>query len=205
MVKEPRVALGEEGKVVLADAALVSGGATPHPLDQRRGLCLQVDHQFRLGRLRADRVIDLLVQHELVRGERGAGKERILVNQEIGDHGPAEQVGLHERLELSDSLEQKKELRRQRIARHVLVEASQERVLPRLLQHRFGIEALGGHQESSRSMGCPAHSCRSSAALPRPGTMAPGSSSSSGISTNARSCMRGCGSVRSGVASVSVP
>ena len=41
------------------------------------------------------------------------------------------------------ALEQEEELRRQRVARHVVVEAREERVLVGLLEHQVGAEARG--------------------------------------------------------------
>jgi Na+(H+)/acetate symporter ActP len=60
------------------------------------------------------------------------------------------QVGLGQRLEQPRALEQEKELHRQRIARHVVVEAREERILVRLLEHQVRAQARG---EAAREAG----------------------------------------------------
>jgi len=93
--------------------------------------------------LQAQHFVDLLVERELVRRQREAREQRVLVEQEVGHHRPREHVGLRERLQHARALEQEKELHRQRVALHVLVEAREERVLFGLLEHQIRAEARG--------------------------------------------------------------
>src|SRR5215831_14124060 len=79
MIKEAAVAVGEQRQVLRCDGPLELHPASPHPFVQRLRLCVEVDHEVGLGRLRAQRLVDLLVQMQLVAGERQAREEGILL------------------------------------------------------------------------------------------------------------------------------
>ena len=64
-----------------------------HALDQRVGRGLQVDDQVGRGRLRRELGVDLLVEPELVVGQRQAREQRVLLEQEVGDHAPWNRSG----------------------------------------------------------------------------------------------------------------
>jgi len=153
VVEEARVALGEQRQVVLADSPLVGGGPAPHPLHQRRGRRLQVDDQIRGRRARPQHVVDLAVQREFVLRQREPREQRILVEQEVADRGAAEHVGLGERLEHARALKQEKQLRRQCEARHVLVEAADERIVLRALEHQVARQARAEAAREGRLAG----------------------------------------------------
>src|SRR5688500_11214518 len=114
MVEKARVPLCQQSQVFLADAPFEAGAAAPHPLDEHPGLRLEVDHQVRRGGAWPQGSIDFFVESELVARQRKAREQRILVEQEIGDRGFCEHVGLRERLEHARALEQEEQLRRQR-------------------------------------------------------------------------------------------
>ena len=136
-MEEVRVAFRQQREVFVGDAALESRPAPLHALDQHLRPRLQVDHEVRHRRARRERRVDALVERELVAAEREAREERVLVEQEIRHRRAREEVRLRERLELPRALEEEEELRRQRVARHVLVELAEERVLRRLLEQQF--------------------------------------------------------------------
>src|SRR5690606_22878199 len=85
----------------------------------------------------------LLVERELVAREREPREKRVLVEQEVADDGAAEHVRLRERLQHARALEEEEELRGERVARHVLVEAGEEGILLRLLEDEVAAEAGG--------------------------------------------------------------
>ena len=87
-----------------------------------------------VGGLRLQVPVHLLVQRVLVVGQVEAREQRVLVEQEIGHRRLPEHVELRELAQLVDALEQERELRGQREARHVVVEARQERIVLRLLE-----------------------------------------------------------------------
>src|ERR1700674_906339 len=80
---------------------------------------------------------------QLVAGERQPREQRILLQQKIAHRDAAEQVHLRELPQLADALEEEKELRRQREARHVLVEAREERILFGMLEHEARLQPPG--------------------------------------------------------------
>ena len=88
-------------------------------------------------------LVDLLVERVLVVGQVEPREQRILVEQEVGDGRLAEHVELRQLAQLVGALEQERELRRQREARHVVVEARQERIVLGLLEQHFRVEVLG--------------------------------------------------------------
>jgi hypothetical protein len=65
----------------------------------------------------------------------------------------AEQIQLRQPAQLVGALEQERELRGQREARHVVVEARQERIVLRLLEQHFRVEAGGQLAREARLAG----------------------------------------------------
>ena len=66
--------------------------------------------------------------------------------------------------------------------------------LGNVIQGNPGMDHTGW--ATSFSMRCPAQARSSGSSAPRPGSDRPGAISANGASTKARSCRRGCGSVR---------
>ena len=87
--------------------------------------------------------VHLVVEHEFVVAQVQSRKQRILVEQEVGDGGAPEQVELVEPTDLVDPLEQEIELRRQREARHVRIEPREKRICFRRFEQRIGVEIIG--------------------------------------------------------------
>ena len=143
MVEEAAVGVDQAAQVGLRQVGLHRDAAAPDALVERLGPRLQVDHQVRHRRLRPQAVEDLLVERELVVVQREPREQRVLVQKEVADQRLREQVALGEVAQLVDPLEQEEELRRQRVAPAVPVEALEEGVLRGLLQHRRAAEALG--------------------------------------------------------------
>src|SRR5256885_13688560 len=70
-------------------------------------------------------------------------EQRVLLEEEIADREPGEEVHLRELPQLAYPLEKKEQLRRQGEAGHVLVEARQERILLRALQDEGRVQPAG--------------------------------------------------------------
>src|SRR6267378_5883408 len=75
--------------------------------------------------------------------ERQAREQRVLLEEKIADCEPGEEVHLRELPHLAYPLEEEEQLRRQGEARHVLVEARQERILLRTLQDQGRVQPAG--------------------------------------------------------------
>ena len=231
LVEVAAVGVGEPGEVVRRDRPLVLDPALVHAVDQRLDRRLQVDHEVRRRRLGLQVRVHLLVEPELGVGQVEPGEQRVLVEQEVADGRAAEHVELADAAQLVDALEQEVELRGQRVARHVLVEAREERVVLGALEQRVAGQARGELPRearlaradrpldddvaalleihaSGRLVDCGwvrVRRCagrarrRGSAAQPAPGNRRRRADrSTSGRSTKARSCIRGCGTVRPG-------
>src|SRR5256885_16764103 len=80
---------------------------------------------------------------QLLPREREPREERVLLEEEIADGEPGEEIHLRELPQLAYPLEEEEQLRRQREAGHVLVEARQERILLRTLQHQGRVQPAG--------------------------------------------------------------
>ena len=106
----------------------------------------------RSGSRRVDREarIHLLVERELLLVERELREQPILVEQVVGDAHRVEQVVLADVLQLARALEQEEQLRLQRRRARVAIEALEERILVRLLQHQLAAEAA---REPAREAG----------------------------------------------------
>src|SRR5256885_14071857 len=70
-------------------------------------------------------------------------EQRVLLEEEIADREPGEEIHLRELPQLAYPLEKEEQLRRQREAGHVLVEARQERILLRALQDEGRVQPPG--------------------------------------------------------------
>ena len=124
-----------------------------HALDQRVDGRLQIDDEIRRRRLRLQVRIDLFVEAVLGIGEIEPREQRILVEHEVRDGRAAEHVELADTGELVDALEQKRELRRQRVARDVGVEALEERILLGPLEELLAADVLREHVREARLAG----------------------------------------------------
>ena len=139
-VEVAAVRVGEPREVVRRDRPLEVDAAPVHALDQRLDRRLQVDDEVGRRRLRLQVRVDLLVELVFVVGQVEPREQRVLVEQEIADGRAAEHVELADAAQLVDALEQERELRRQREARHVVVEAREERIVLRPLEQHLAAE-----------------------------------------------------------------
>src|SRR6266850_3024592 len=101
-----------------------------------------LDEQLGFRSLRLERVVYLLIQVQLLPRERQPREQRVLLEEKIADGEPGEEIHLRELPQLADPLEKEEQLRRQREAGHVLVEARQERILLRTLQHQGRVQPV---------------------------------------------------------------
>ncbi len=124
--------------------------APPDALEQHVDGRLQVDHQIGLRRADVELGIQLLVERVFVVIERDAREQPVLLQQIVRNAYRREQVRLVERGELLRALQQEVQLRRQGRGARVPVEALEERVLRRLLQHRLGGETLAQAPRQAR-------------------------------------------------------
>src|SRR5688572_8122740 len=211
-----RVRLREAPQVVLGNRRLDGVAALPHAREQRVGRGLQVDHEVGHRRLGLHVLVDAAVELEFRVFEREPREERILGKRKVGDRGLLEEVGLAERLELADALEEEEELRGQRVAPHVAIELRQERVGLGILEEERRSEPLAELLREAR-LAAPdgalddevamLHASRaaSSRAVPRLPSFASGQISASGWRTKARSWARGCGTVSPGSSTARSP
>src|SRR5690606_17301826 len=95
-----------------------------------------------LRRIEIERRGDLLVELQLVRVEVQLGEQTVLVDQEIGDPDRREHVGLADLLDLLRTLQQEKELSRQRRVATIAVGALEERILVGTLEDQLARKAL---------------------------------------------------------------
>src|SRR2546427_8217036 len=143
MIEKTVVAVGEQGEIFPGDRPLEFYPAPAQPLVERLRLRLEVDHEIGFRSLRLERVVYLLIQMQLFARERQAREQRVLLEEKIADGEPGEQVHLCELPQLAYPLEKEEQLRRQREAGHVLVEARQERILLRVLQDQGRVQPAG--------------------------------------------------------------
>src|SRR5436189_3307868 len=80
---------------------------------------------------------------QLVPRESQAREQRVLLEKKIANGEPGEEIHLREIPQLTYPLEKEEQLRRQREAGHVLVEARQERILLRTLQDQGRVQPAG--------------------------------------------------------------
>src|SRR5437879_2262602 len=143
MIEKTVVAVREQGEILAGDGPLEFYPAPAHPLVQDLRLRLEVDDQIGFRRLRLERVVYLLIQMQLLPREREPREQRVLLEEEIADREAGEEIHLRELPQLSYPLEKEEQLRRQREAGHVLVEARQERILLRVLQDQGRVQPAG--------------------------------------------------------------
>src|SRR5439155_24226628 len=139
-IKEPRIGIREPREIIGRNRALEIDAAAMHALDQRRYRRLQIDDQIGRGRLRFQMRVDLFIERVFVIGKIETRKERIFVEQKVGDRRPAKKIKLGKAPQLIGALEQERELRRQREARHVIVEAREEWIFVRLLEQCLAVQ-----------------------------------------------------------------
>ena len=109
-------------------------------IDERIDRRLQVYDEIGRGRLRFQMRVDLFIERVFVIGKIETRKERIFVEQKVGDRRPAKKIKLGKAPQLIGALEQERELRRQREARHVIVEAREEWIFVRLLEQCLAVQ-----------------------------------------------------------------
>src|SRR5713101_76705 len=143
MVEKTVVAVCEQGEILTGDRPLEFYPAPAHPLVQDLRLRLEVDDEIGFWSLRLEGVVYLLIQMQLFARERQAREQRVLLEEKIADGEPGEEIHLRELPQLPNPLEKEEQLRRQREAGHVLVEARQERILLRTLQDQGRVQPAG--------------------------------------------------------------
>src|SRR6266436_2449803 len=104
MIEKTVVAVREQGEVFRADRTLEFYAAPAHALMERGWLRLQVDDEVGPRSLRLERVEYLLIQVQLIPGERQAREKRVLFQEKIAHGHPVEQVHLREFAQLADPL-----------------------------------------------------------------------------------------------------
>src|SRR5437773_1963108 len=143
MIEKAVVAVREQGEILIGDRPLEFYPAPAHPLVQDLRLRLEVDDEIGFRSLRLERVVNLLIQVQLFARERQAREQRVLLEEKIADREPREEVHLRELAQLAYPLEKEEQLRRQREAGHILVEARQERILLRAFQDQGRVQPAG--------------------------------------------------------------
>ena len=118
LVEIAAVGVGEPREIVCRNGALEMDAPPVHAIDQCLDWRLQVNHEIRRRRVDFQLRIDLCIKRVFGVGQIEARKQRILVEQEIGDGGPVEKVELPDVAQQVDALKEKSELRRQRVTRH---------------------------------------------------------------------------------------
>src|SRR5512135_1259702 len=141
VMEELAIAVSQARQIIIRNGSLITVAAPPHTLRQRISGSLQVYHQVGRGRLRRQALIDGLVELVLVVAQSQARKQRILLEQVVGDGAALEQIHLRHVARFIDALKQEKQLRGQSVTHRVLIETRQERIVLRLFQQelRFGI------------------------------------------------------------------
>ena len=158
--KETGVTLGDFFEISVGDLAFGINAALVDALGERRSRRLQINNQIGNGRRgRFHRRIDLLVQREFIFRQIEPGEKRIAFQQEIrNDVLVVFQVGVDisvfQRGELPETLEEKRELSRQRPALGVLVKTGEERILFGLLEHRLCCGQVFRQAVRQRSFAC---------------------------------------------------
>src|SRR5207302_9921342 len=143
MIEKTVVAVREQGEILAGDEPLEFYPAPAHPLVQDLRLRLEVDDQIGFRSLRLERVVYLLIEVQLLARERQPREQRVLLEEKIADGEAREKIHLRELAQLTYPLEKEEQLRRQREAGHVLVEARQERILLRTLQDQGRVQPAG--------------------------------------------------------------
>ena len=140
-MKEARVSLVEALEVLPLDVLLEFDAAPGDALEQHVDRGLQVHDEIRLRRADVEPGVELLVEGELGVLECHSREQPVLLEQVVRHAQRREQVRLLERGELLGALQQEVQLCRQGAGARVAVEALEERVLRRLLEHPLGGEA----------------------------------------------------------------
>src|SRR6185312_3565274 len=143
LMEEARIRFVEAYQVVALDVLLIADAAPRDPLEQHVDRRLQVNHEIRLRRLHVEPRVDLLVQGELRFIQSHPREQAVLLQQVVRHPNLCEEVLLLQGAELLAALKEEMKLRRQRAGARILVEAFQEGVLRRILQHRLRRETLG--------------------------------------------------------------
>src|SRR5438552_1791922 len=143
MIEKTVVALREQGEILAGDEPLEFYPAPAHPLVQDLRLRLEVDDEIGFRSLRLERLVYLLIEVQLLARERQPREQRVLLEEKIADGEAREEIHLRELAQLAYPLEKEEQLRRQREAGHVLVEARQERILLRTLQDQGRVQPAG--------------------------------------------------------------
>ncbi len=151
--EELGVRVAEPLQVGEVDAVLHRHAAAAHAREQRRRRRLQADDEIGLAELRRDRLVHLRVEAIFLVAEVELREKRVLGEHEVADDRLREHARLGDGAELALALEQEEELGLERVARAVVVEAGEERVLARLLEQQLGADPLGEQARKRRLAG----------------------------------------------------
>ena len=95
-IEKARVGVRQSSQIIGGNRAFEIHAAAMDTLDQRCHRRLQIDNEVRRWRLRFQMRVDLLVQRVFIIGKVQARKQRILVEQKIGDGRTTEKIELRE-------------------------------------------------------------------------------------------------------------
>src|SRR5438128_4660497 len=143
MVKEVPKRLREPAQVLQRDATLVVPVALPEATQEHLRSGLEVDDEVRPRELPVEKLVDLLVQTELIGIEVELREDDVPREQVVGDGPLREEIELPERALLAVALEQEEELSLERIFPRILVEPSEKRILLSLLEEELRPELRG--------------------------------------------------------------
>ena len=129
-------------QIIFADALLHRDAALLNSLQQGRRRRLQPHDQVGLGHARRDLRVHLRVEPVFLIAQVEPGEQGVLGEQEIADDAARKHALLRQGLHLLDALEQKEQLRLERVAEAVVVEALEEGVVVGLLKQQLGTELL---------------------------------------------------------------
>ena len=141
-VEEARIRLGEFLEIAALDMLLIADAALGDAVHQHIDRRLQIHHQVGLGRIHHHPLVDPLVERIFRIVERHAREQPILFEQIVRDAHRAEQILLPNLFELARALEQEEQLGLKRRRARILVEALEEGILIRLLQHELTAQGL---------------------------------------------------------------
>src|SRR5437870_348387 len=109
----------------------------------RPGAGIEVDDEVRPRELPVEKLVDLLVQTELIGVEVEVREDDVPGEQVVGDGPLREEIELPERALLAVALEQEEELGLERILSRVFVESPEKRILLSLLEEELRPELRG--------------------------------------------------------------
>ena len=149
VVEEMVVGVDQLGQILLGELPLEGALPAADPCHAGGDVGGEVDDQIGARHLRLERRVELLVEHQLVVGERQVGEDPVLLEAVVGHQELLEELALHRLLLLLEPLEDEVELGLEGRARTVLVEVGEERVVD-VLEHAHRLEPAGDQVDERR-------------------------------------------------------